>query len=1225
MATRADNLAWLYDGLRSIDTVVAKALGVSEQAQSAKIEARLRAYINAQWEDLSARAVRLSSSMIRKGSGDVVQEGDVERAVATVDSTMEQWSGRVTGKFTADMRETYGLGRTSGMNRAMGLEEDELVYNTPPFSSKEPVEKASPALATLKPSFDLVDEAALDAFESHQVFWIGKHYKDNVSPIIAAGAKTQITAGMSRADAGRLMEKLVKQGLQKVKTPGGFNGTSRQYFEGLVANASTVARSTGHLRSFQKVGYTVYAVVNPNDHRTCEICNLMDGKEFKVSDGADLMGGVVGAKTPNQVKKAHPWLTPKKAHALTGGKVGPAGVGQTKGLAKAGHSMPPYHYKCRCDIDITKESEIIPFETNIGGGPKPATPKFNPALKLPKKQQLKKPPVPKPVPPPPVEQSTAVAPAEFPWKASQLKKTNKTFAGAHRKWSYTDPNGDEWLFKPVGEEFRAYGDKVAEQIAKATGVPHAELHVVTIDGQAGSIQKLYKNVRSDLRPNGLMSLDTLDSVQVGQVQREHAFDWLIGNHDGHGGNLLIQGGGNDVVGIDKGQLFKFYNKDSLAFSYNPNKRFGETSYYNIEFDRYAKGKLKKGFAIDYEAKALQDFLKAVEDMPEEDFLAMIKPYSHRAVKARRGAFGKWGEKRFLDEALRRKRDLRKQIKAVYDEMERVRTGAAPVVEAVAEAAPSKAVTPINAQYVKQARDAKWAGKAVFVAGDDFEGMQFLTYGTNKSTFIETKLRTAGDKKFLAFVKRTVGEEVEHHDSHWDRILRYAKSVNKHMGPGGDKKIPGGTKALGKQLASMYVNVDASTVSVGQRTQFEYYKKELGKLLSTSGNPKKSGIGKTLVQYKPPSRNVGALSKDAPKVTKVSTFKEGGKSLRAGEILEEAGVGNSFQGEAYEVDFGGGIKAVYVRHGDGNKFSKQGKLRLILDKDISKVTAKDIDGAMKQLKRLGLPVKLADPDDLELLYLIKVTEAANLADNAAFVPTGGASVKQNIKKLKGAWEKKLGKKLTKAMGYEPMPESEFLDGSGWGSWRRFDIDVEALVRRDVGIYHNLHGGIPDLKKILNSKTGGLISTEEKYRLGVVPRGMSPGQDQSTGGASYVFGRLRTTKTGAGQIRFHPEILRDPDAIMYREDLFGKVHKETIKRNRQYGQGKMIDIAEHGQSNNEVIFKNTASFERYLDEVKADSAAQRLEIIKLFRKAGITRVGPNKKRIEDAVVTVRRRLR
>lgn len=368
MNPRAYNNGLLYDGLRAADSLIAKALGVGYAAQIRLIEKRLYLYINREWNDLAEEAAKKASDSIRKGAGRVVTANDIEAATKIIDYTMSGWAPRVTSRFTTDMKEVYGLGRFSG-------------------SKKVSVAKAEkPRVTTwVKPSFDLVDSEVVEAYANHQTFWIGRFYNEDVQAAVAAMSMNQVLTGTGRIVAGKQMHSVAMRALKEVRVPDGYTGSTSQYFEGLVANATTVERTTGHLRSFAEAGYTTYMITNPWDHRTCDTCHLMHGKQFRVTDGMTQVGKVITAPTPNDVRKVHPWLTPNRAKELTGGKVGAATPAQTEALRKAGHSMPTFHYFCRCDLDIVErslspvrgvDSDVPPLKPSTPSAPKPSAPKM---------------------------------------------------------------------------------------------------------------------------------------------------------------------------------------------------------------------------------------------------------------------------------------------------------------------------------------------------------------------------------------------------------------------------------------------------------------------------------------------------------------------------------------------------------------------------------------------------------------------------------------------------------------------------------------------------------------------------------------------------------------------------------------------------------------------------------------------------------------------------------
>ena len=212
-----------------------------------------------------------------------------------------------------------------------------------------------------------------------------------------------------------------------------------------------------------------------------------------------------------------------------------------------------------------------------------------------------------------------------------------------------------------GEEHIAYADKAAELIALALEMPYPETFVKKVDGVVGVIQREYQDVAGDLRGR---ALHDLNKTTLGQVQRQHAFDWLIGNHNTQGSSMLTRENG-ELLGYEK-EPFRFYNRDSIETDFNPYP--DQVSYYNHWFGEYAAGALDKGFRLDPKEKTLAKFLDAVDAMGDEDFLGMLKMYSTRAKTAKSG----WSEIAFLNEALRRKRTLRRTVEKFYEKLERKR-------------------------------------------------------------------------------------------------------------------------------------------------------------------------------------------------------------------------------------------------------------------------------------------------------------------------------------------------------------------------------------------------------------------------------------------------------------------------------------------------------------------------------------------------------------------------
>lgn len=561
----------LHDGLAAVDAIIAKAIGISEVARIARIETRLREYLNAKWNARKRRAVERAGNMARAGKS----ANEIARAVKGI---MSGWAREISPRYKRDFREIYRLARIAGWKKGGRLTRGSLAYKGPPAFTqvkkgdlwsipiqevtseetsvntipslfrqakfrrgrvnadigggkfetatrylagrgvtnivwdpfarkpehnkraaarirnggaatatvanvlnviKDPkacdrvirqaanavgkngvayfqvyegdrsgkggktdrgwqankplsayvdaiarvfryvehrdgylearqcdpeeikkIEKATvPRAATALPTFDVVDTAAAGALVERQVFWIGRHYDDNIAGSIRDTARSALVeAGKDRRAAGEIMQRQVRENLSHVRTPRGWRGTQEMYFEGLAANAATVGRVQGQMRSFIDLGITKYEIRNPSDSRTCRVCAHMDGKVFTVQQGAQQMQQEFAiAEIPGQspgeyrdaVKAVHPWIQDsnrgmEKLNNIGSGLPGKQGPADSQAYAEAGLSLPPYHYRCRCTVDVSTEAgswesfgaESVPIPTPPGV--KPPTKPFPP-------------------------------------------------------------------------------------------------------------------------------------------------------------------------------------------------------------------------------------------------------------------------------------------------------------------------------------------------------------------------------------------------------------------------------------------------------------------------------------------------------------------------------------------------------------------------------------------------------------------------------------------------------------------------------------------------------------------------------------------------------------------------------------------------------------------------------------------------------------------------------
>jgi SPP1 gp7 family putative phage head morphogenesis protein len=335
----ARDLDVLHDVLVTSDVSIAKALMISEVAQIARHEMRMREYLLGKWRVRAKQASEKAGAAYAGG-------GTIAGVRAAVDTVMDKWAGDVETRATSDLSNIYKLARKAGWKKAKGKTKASLQYIVPNLSELDtPLKKAKAKTPEVAPKFDLLDENALEELTTDQMMWIGLHYSKNVRDALRVAVTPTMLEGMGRQEAGAFVAKILGEILGKVAVPGGFIGTDAKYFEGLAANVATNARVRGQIRSFSDIGITSYEIVNPDDERTSDICHYLNGTVFKTSDAEAQVAATGAAKNPAAVRAAHPWLSFDEIKEI-------GDSGGADALAKAGLALPPYHFRCRSTVDV---------------------------------------------------------------------------------------------------------------------------------------------------------------------------------------------------------------------------------------------------------------------------------------------------------------------------------------------------------------------------------------------------------------------------------------------------------------------------------------------------------------------------------------------------------------------------------------------------------------------------------------------------------------------------------------------------------------------------------------------------------------------------------------------------------------------------------------------------------------------------------------------------------
>jgi hypothetical protein len=146
----------LHDFLAEADALVAKALKLSEIAQIARTEQRMRELLLGRW--------RLRTDQAAKAAGRAIAGGaSISAALGRVDKIMAKWDDDVTLRYARDLEDIYLLARTAGHKKATGQTKASLGFDIPNFTEElddKEVKKAKPGLV---PKFDLFDKSAVAA------------------------------------------------------------------------------------------------------------------------------------------------------------------------------------------------------------------------------------------------------------------------------------------------------------------------------------------------------------------------------------------------------------------------------------------------------------------------------------------------------------------------------------------------------------------------------------------------------------------------------------------------------------------------------------------------------------------------------------------------------------------------------------------------------------------------------------------------------------------------------------------------------------------------------------------------------------------------------------------------------------------------------------------------------------------------------------------------------
>ena len=813
----------------------------------------------------------------------------------------------------------------------------------------------------------------------------------------------------------------------------------------------------------------------------------------------------------------------------------------------------------------------------------------------------------------------------------------RDLGGAHAKQIYTDPGGNEWLFKPAarGFGFVVHAEEAVYKAQRLLDPKTPEVRYVEIDGKAGSIQRLIPNVKgvSD-------RIGDLSAADLAALQREHVLDWLVSNHDGHHRQFLRDADGR-LFGVDKGQAYKFLGEDRLDTSYRPNP---SDTLYNI------MGRAARDGSISLDPEETLKAIRIFEAMDDNVYREWLRPYA----EGRRG-----DAEAFLDLAVQRKQNLRADFESWYREVLQdpsFRLGE------VSAPLPAGAFPPELVETIGQIEDAGAQGRVVGFDGGDVEDLSFWAYNDyldiQKPDTIRSNATmkvTAGvDPKITSWINQFEiegGNRTEAglgdplgEDIFFDKIEDALITVNSHNGHGNnaadfkynqgkldalyaekptlesllDRHPDPDVKAMAREYLDIIEEIDQATVPSGSHGKIPI-KTQYVKQFRAEAQERATTVKVRQTDIAVPERTPDASGR----------LGSTGKLIRPRDVMRV-----QFTGFQYNIEWPDGMIVRYRPSRPDNPMAFWGELDIV---QMGKWDAASLQKMFDRLEEMGLDARLSTAEDLELMYLKRQgftlkQDEADSAYRTLLSDTASLPVSEQVTRHQRYWSDFLGvEDVTKLEHYRPQGEREisftaWLKEEGSQSLRaghrnqyRFDV-ADKDIPKNYNLFHSPSslgestdsGILTFLKTGILESNGKLMSLKDKLRNGVRSRDESADWDLDRGGGSYAYLRSLANKDNWIGLYFKKRNYRRMDARHVNSDETGSIPER--KRRAKLTAGELRKFA---SSENEMLFKNGMDLIGELEAVVMESASGRDEAIALFKAAGWDRL-PDGRSIEEVVM-------
>lgn len=502
--------------------------------------------------------------------------------------------------------------------------------------------------------------------------------------------------------------------------------------------------------------------------------------------------------------------------------------------------------------------------------------------------------------------------------------------------------------------------------------------------------------------------------------------------------------------------------------------------------------------------------------------------------------------------------------------------------------------------------------------------------------IEAKLKDAGaNMSGASSTPGVINTKTHPGDNVWSELQTAAKHIGAHALPGGDGVL-NAAKLMILDNWMTKLSQGGLVAMPGTAEMVKHYTamvKDLKAAAAAKSKPAgpQAGTGALWQQFE--------LPKTAPKpaapapvqsglpgwtVKRSDVWERPLGDIRDGVVVLNGGYNSqSNVGRGWEMTKG----AVTVRfaarqqgYGSGAQRAMYGTVELTVDGSGPAA----VNSVLSALSELGIDTKATPAAFKELIYLHKgwyLTNRHNSPEYKKLYEDETMPIEQKVEAIKALSEKTFGVKLPRSQAewgpdYNPEGRVATTGEGGYRFFDRWDIPPAKMEKEMKGWQlHNSPKTTSDMAITTRSwlNIGTATSRFDRVRLGVPTSGGAGSSDFETGGAVHLFTNVVKDSNTAVGFRFKIRNLARIDVVSHLGDTFGNYDSYPNRLSQPTDYKKMNRVSVSADNG---LLKGGLSFIDEIEMIVAANAAQKKEIIEIFKEAGWTKL-PDGRTVESIV--------